>query len=89
MSEWNAITEQLDRLIAAVDQKTVDSDDASRKDAIDRELARRPRVTQVDSLRDAPEVQAFREALLDGLVRVDTANQLLRLLNTVIGQWMR
>ena len=89
MSEWNAITEQLDRLITAVDEQSAPTHSAGAGDAIDREIGRKPRITNVGSLRDAPEVQAFREALIDGFIRVDTANQLLRLLNTIITQWPR
>ncbi len=35
-------------------------------------------------VRRAPEVEAFREALMDGLIRADTANRLLRLVNDVL-----
>jgi len=54
------------------------------RDAIDTELARPARTTAVVSLKDAAEVEAFRNELIDGLIRVDTANQLLRLANEVI-----
>ncbi len=37
-------------------------------------------------LREAPEVEAFRNELINGLIRVDTANQLLRLANAVISR---
>lgn len=53
-------------------------------DAIDAVLNAPPRTTAVRSLRDAPEVAAFREALIDGLIRADTARQLLQLLNAVM-----
>ncbi len=58
-------------------------------DAIDRELARPKRLTAVVSLRDSIEVETFRNELIDGLIRVDTANQLLRLVNQVMVQLLR
>ncbi len=54
------------------------------RDAIEAVLASPPRQTAIAPLREAPEVQAFRDALLDGLIRVDTANRLLRLVNDII-----
>jgi hypothetical protein len=57
-------------------------------DAIEEELARPARTTEIVSLRDSPEVEAFRNELIDGLIRVDTANQLLRLLNTIISRML-
>lgn len=58
-------------------------------DAIDQELASTRRKTAVKSLREAPELEAFRQALGDALVRVDTANQVLRLVNTILSQIWR
>jgi len=58
-------------------------------DAIDAVLAFPARATAVRSLRSSPEIEAFRQALLDGLIRADTANQLLRLVNEVVGQLIR
>ncbi len=60
-----------------------------RGDAIDQVLAEAPRSTGIVSLRDAPEVAAFRNELTDGLIRVDTANQLLRLINEVVVRVLR
>lgn len=57
-------------------------------DAIDRELGSSPRATAVVSLDDAPEVEAFRRELIDGLIRVDTVNQFLRLANAVMARLM-
>jgi hypothetical protein len=54
-------------------------------DAIDRVLAEPARQTRVESLRDTEIVQRFRDDLVDGLIRVDTANQLFRLISQVIG----
>jgi hypothetical protein len=53
-------------------------------DVIDDVLASPARQTAVRSLRDAPEVEAFRNELIDGLIRADTANQLLRLVAMVV-----
>jgi len=53
-------------------------------DGIDAVLSDPPRTTAVRSLRDAPEMEAFRRELVDGLIRVDTANQLLRLVNDIL-----
>ena len=50
-------------------------------DAIDTVLASEPRRTQVVSVRQSPEMEAFRRELTDGLIRADTVNQVLRLLN--------
>jgi hypothetical protein len=54
-------------------------------DAIDRVLAEPARQTRVESLRDSEIVQRFRDDLIDGLIRVDTANQLFRLISQIIG----
>ena len=53
-------------------------------DAIQTALADEPRHTAVTSLRNGPVVEAFRQALSDGLIRVDTANRLLQLINQII-----
>lgn len=53
-------------------------------DAIDRILAAAPRRTRVRSLRDAPVVARFREDLTHGLIRVDTANVLFRIITDLI-----
>jgi len=54
------------------------------RDAIDRVLADPRRTTVVAPLRQHPDVLLFRRELQDGLVRVDTANRLLRLLTQVV-----
>ena len=53
-------------------------------DAIDAVLASADRVTAVRSLRESAAVEAFRSELTDGLIRVDTANRLLRLVNDLV-----
>ena len=50
-------------------------------DAINAVLAGESRQTQAVSARHAPEMTAFRRELTDGLIRADTVNQVLRLLN--------
>ncbi|MBU0717656.1 MAG: hypothetical protein KJ749_05350, partial [Planctomycetes bacterium] len=58
--------------------------DPTAYDAIDLILAAPPHSTQVRALRHDPVVEAFRQELIDGFVRVDTANKLLNLVNTVV-----
>jgi len=58
-------------------------------DAIDAVLASPARTTAVQTLRSSPEIEAFRQALIDGLIRADTVNRLLRLVNEVVGQLIR
>jgi hypothetical protein len=53
-------------------------------DAIERELSSAPRTTSVMSLRDSQVVETFRSELTDGLIRVDTVNRLLRLVNEIV-----
>jgi hypothetical protein len=83
----NAV-EALDELIEQLDGAETAADGGPTKpaaDAIDRVLGSTPRTTNVRSLRDDATVDAFRRELVDGLIRVDTANQLLRLLSQVVG----
>ncbi|MFO0972758.1 MAG: hypothetical protein U1A27_04865 [Phycisphaerae bacterium] len=55
-------------------------------DAIDAVLAGAPRTTAVVSLVDSPVMQKFRQELTDGLIRVDTVNQLLQLAALVLSK---
>lgn len=55
-------------------------------DAIDRILSAGDRETAVASLRDSDVVNAFRDELTDGLIRVDTANRLLGLVSQIIAR---
>ncbi len=55
-----------------------------RGDAIDRILDGQPRRTEVRSLTNDASIKAFRRELMDGFIRVDTANRLLGLLEEVI-----
>lgn len=72
---------ELERLLSNVQTLMEANAKAQPNDAIGAELARPARTTAVVSLKDAPEVEAFRNELIDGLIRVDTVNQLLRLVN--------
>lgn len=74
-------TRVLDDLISTLEQVTPR---AGEGDAIDAVLAGKPRGTQVVSVRQAPEMEVFRRELTDGLIRADTVNQVLRLLNELI-----
>ena len=53
-------------------------------DAIDRALHAPPRTSAVESLRNHPAVAAFREELINGFVRADTARQLLVLVERLL-----
>jgi hypothetical protein len=72
---------ELERLLSNVQTLLEASAKAQPGDAIAAELGRPGRTTAVVSLKDAPEVEAFRNELIDGFIRVDTVNQLLRLVN--------
>ncbi len=74
------LDELLDTLQGRLDQRQ----QATHDDAITAVLNGPSRQTAVTSLRESPAVEAFRESLVDGLIRVDTANRLLQLINTVI-----
>lgn len=78
MAETHAagLDELLNVLARAIDRRPAD--------AIDAELARSPRATAVQSLAGSEELEAFRQEAVDGLIRVDTANQLFRLIAVVV-----
>jgi hypothetical protein len=79
---------ELERLLSNV-QTLLDANAKTQPgDAIGVELGRPARTTAVVSLKDAPEVEAFRSELIDGLIRVDTVNQLLRLVNEAMTRLM-
>ncbi len=92
MSDTNELTQDLDQLLNVLDapasQATARAG-AATGDAIAAELARPARVTAVRSLREAPEIEAFRRELVDGLIRADTANQLLKLIGEVVTRLIR
>lgn len=80
----NDVTGVLDDLVTALDVRLATRRATGGGDAIDAVLNEPGRTTQVVSLRDAPEVAAFRQAMVDGLIRVDAANRLLRLVHELI-----
>ncbi len=81
------LTQELNRLLGRLEEaaeRRIAAARGSGGDAIDRTLEAPPRETAVVSLREAPEVEAFRSELMDGLIRADTANRLLRLVATIV-----
>jgi hypothetical protein len=83
-TDTNRILDDLLATMEKIEQNTAAQQAQSGGDAIDRTLASPPRTTNVRSLRDSLEVRAFRQALTDGLIRADTANQLLKLVDRVL-----
>lgn len=55
-----------------------------RPDAIDDVLDAAPRTAATTSLREHEVVRKFRQEVTDGLIRLDTANQLLGLVRSVL-----
>jgi hypothetical protein len=78
------VSKTFDRLIEQLESLTTDTNRPP--DAIDRILSSAPRRTEVRSLRDDPAVKRFREDLTNGLIRVDTAGAVLRLVSDAIGR---
>ena len=78
------VTRVLDELLDTLESRSARRRESGSGDAIDAVLSAPARGTKVQSLREAPEVASFREALVDGLIRVDTANQLLRLVHELV-----
>ena len=81
MSETAGQLEELVRRLDAMIERARRNGPA---DAIDAILDGEPRSTAVQSLRDHAVMQQFRDELIDGLIRVDTANKLLRLITLVV-----
>ncbi len=81
------LIDQLDKRVAsdASPVETLAPEESSVGDAIDRVLASSPRRSSVRSLREDDAVVNFRRELVDGLIRVDTAGQVLQLLSQVVG----
>jgi hypothetical protein len=84
MADEQTATEVLDDLLSTLESGSQKQVENGGGDAIDRVLSAPPRSTAVRSLRDAPEVLAFREALADGMIRADTVNRLLRLVDAIV-----
>lgn len=73
----DAVLERLERIAAAAAP-------TAPGDALDRILAEPGRQTAVASLRDSEIIKQFRNDLIDGLIRIDTVNQLFRLVSAVL-----
>ena len=73
--------DQLDALLHRLEELL---DATHRGDAIDRALAAPARNSGAVSLRAHKVVRQFREEAVQGLIRLDTANQLLGLLQSVL-----
>ena len=84
MAQSSDATAILDDLLTTLEAASSQRREARGVDAIDLVLNGPARRTGVRSLRDAPEVAAFRDALTDSLIRVDTVNRLLQLINTLV-----
>ncbi len=92
MSDTNDLTRNLDQLLNLLDAPASQAPAPAAGvtgDAIAAELARPARATAVRSLREAPEIEAFRRELVDGLIRADTANRLLKLIGEVVTRVIR
>lgn len=76
--DTTTIDELLSALDAAVRRKS------TRGDAIDAVLASPGRVTNVTSIKDSPQAKAFKQAVVDGLIRTDAVHKLLGLINEVV-----
>lgn len=75
-------TAKIDELLSALDEAVRKR--TSRSDAIDAVLGSPGRVTRVTSLKDSPQAEAFRQAVVDGMIRTDAVNKLLGLVNEVV-----
>ncbi|MEE9296610.1 MAG: hypothetical protein V3W34_16825 [Phycisphaerae bacterium] len=78
-------TRTFDRLVSALESLAPKT--GRPEDAIDRILAAAPRRTEARSLRDDPVVARFREDLANGLIRMETADALFRLIGEVINRY--
>jgi len=82
----NSALDDLDALVSKLDTKLAGS---KRRDAIDLILGSTPRATTVTSLREHETIQRFKKELIDGLIRVDTAHQLLGLIRLAVETVMK
>jgi len=80
----NEAVQVLDDLLETLDDRCEQKRLTGGGDAIDAVLAGVGRSSRVRSLRDAPEVAAFREALVAGRVRMDALNRLLGLIHEIV-----
>ncbi len=58
-------------------------------DAIDATLRSAPRTTRTASIREHEIIREFRQEMTDGLIRLDTANQFLGLVRSVLDAGVR
>jgi hypothetical protein len=75
-------TSTIDEWLSALDEAVQKR--GRRGDAIDEVLASPGRVTGVRSIKDSPQAEAFRQAVVDGLIRTDVVHKLLGLINEVV-----
>ncbi len=98
--ELDALIEQLDQAIednadsGAADSPAVIGEPDSvahsgKTDALDLILGSAPRRTAVKRLHDSEVVQQFRQDLLNGLVRIERLNQVLKLVGAVINRFLK
>jgi hypothetical protein len=73
--------EQLEPLLARLEELLARTQGG---DAIDVTLKAAPRISAATSLREHEIVRRFRQEVTDGLIRLDTANQLLGLVRTIL-----
>ena len=76
--DLNALLAELERLTAGAPGRSAD--------AIDEILQSPRRETHTQSVRRHAAIEDFRRELTDGLIRADTANQLLRLITAVLAR---
>ena len=77
--------DQLDAFLDKLEQLATKSS-PSPPDAIDQIRAGPRRTTRTRSIRHHPDMEHFRQEMADGLIRADTANQLFRLITSVLAQ---
>ena len=78
------INRELEELIRQLDRRIAHAESATPRDVIDVIIESEPRSTRVSSLRQHPVVQQFHKELVDGLIRADTVNRLLRLITLLL-----
>lgn len=76
--ELDALLKELEQVAGKISNRPAD--------AIDRIIQGPRRHTKTRSIRHDPVLENFRRELTDGLIRADTANQLLRLITTVLAK---
>ncbi|MCG3138870.1 MAG: hypothetical protein HJJLKODD_02739 [Phycisphaerae bacterium] len=94
----NSAVEQLDQLLAHLETALSEKKQAAGPTAqvsapitgvVEQILQSAPRNTEVRSLQDSDEIRQFRQDLLNGLVRMDRLNLILRLVSQVVGYLTR